>query len=295
MCICQNNHTFFTRRIFGPIYPSFFFGRRLLVTMAAPPPVPEHATGVEWLFFAGMRHEQRRDTAEAAGVSLPPRPAPYKEARARVHRVTPTEPKDADLAGKKASDLRLLRTVNAKPTTFAPARMVRFICGRPCVASFEMLPCGVVHGFLTHRESLPPPISVGLAVWFVTGPLCQWVASWAVPGEHLKFLVISHELASVKVSTTHIAKMLYPAAVYVIQGRSAKAMPQCPTNQCLFFTWKDIGEPSDLGSCFRILPHPLPSGPRQESLPPRLRTPTGSAQSRPNFEMEHPPPLDVYQ
>ena len=145
-------------------------------------------------------------------------------------------------------------------------------------------------GFAGPSDKAGSSKSVALAIWFGTGRLVSGLLLGRCQGEHLKFLVISHEMASVKVSTTHIAKMLYPAAVYVIQGRCATAMPQCPKNQCLFFTWKDIGEPSELDSCFRILPQPLPSGPRQESLPPRLRTPRGSAPSRPNVGMEHPPP-----
>jgi len=51
--------------------------------------------------------------------------------------------------------------------------------------------------------------------------------------------VISHELAAIKNERTNLGHDLWPLPLFCIQGRSAKAQPECNTHHCLWYTWRD--------------------------------------------------------
>jgi hypothetical protein len=52
-------------------------------------------------------------------------------------------------------------------------------------------------------------------------------------------LVMTHELSKPEMFSDYLAKVLSPAPVLLVLGRSKDAFPPCKSDECMWYAWKD--------------------------------------------------------
>ncbi len=54
-------------------------------------------------------------------------------------------------------------------------------------------------------------------------------------------LVMTHELSNPEEYDDYLARVLAPAPVQMLLGRSRDSYPPCRAEECLWWAWKDLG------------------------------------------------------
>ena len=219
---------------------------------AASADVPEEVAGADWLMMQGVRHIVRRAELEedpeeykiSASVA-----GNWKEElgeRIKSYGAQTIARPSTEGATPLQKNLRDHKISSARMTAFEPNQMVYYLKGRPVVVCRKPETLLVASQDMNATRMLlyasaPPPGSflsperMGLPPGFII----RTYRKGAPESVSSQALVISHELAAVSNESCQLAHDLFPLPLYCIQGRSAKAVPQCNPHHCLWYTWKD--------------------------------------------------------
>jgi hypothetical protein len=100
-------------------------------------------------------------------------------------------------------------------------------------------------------------------------------------------IVITHELSPIKNESHHLGDIYSPCPVHFVMGRSAAAHPVCPPQHCLYYTWKDWSDLTEVIGTWtkHVVSQPLMLCPRKQLF--SESTAEGRSQNQSQLSTQH--------